>query len=92
MLLYGPLDAVFDVLRLRAPRVESNRCDRGADGGQFLRVRYRGNGPRQVVWDDDLDTYRWSTGPDAPQPLGKDPVRAAESIAWALGTSLAAPP
>lgn len=89
--IYGELDPLFDVLRTRAPRVESACCQRGDGGGLFLRVRYRGNGPRQVLWDLDLGTYRWGTGPDAPQPIGKDPERAAEAIVWALGTSLDAP-
>lgn len=86
---YGHLDPVFDAIRECAPEVTSARCSPGADGdGPYLRVSYRRGQPRRVVWDDDLVTYRWDSGPDAPQPLSADPLQAAETIVRSLGAPM----
>lgn len=88
-MMFGRVAPVLDVLRARAPEVESVGVDPGADGeGPFLRVRYRGGAPRRIVWDKDLDTYRWDSGPDAPQPLSADPLQAAETIVRSLGAPM----
>lgn len=89
MRFYGHLDPVFDAIRACAPEVTSARCNPGSDGGgQYLRVSYRSGEPRRVVWDDDLVTYRWDSGPDAPQPLSADPLQAAETIVRSLGAPM----
>jgi hypothetical protein len=89
MPIYGHLDPVFDAIRACAPEVESARCRPGADGGgPYLRVSYRRGESRTVVWDEDLVTYRWETGPDAPQPLSADPLQAAETIVRSLGAPM----
>ncbi|WP_433138725.1 hypothetical protein ACQPZ8_37475 [Actinomadura nitritigenes] len=88
-MIYGRLDPVFDALRACAPEVTSACCSPGADGGDpYLRVSYRNGDPRRVVWDDDLVTYRWDSGPDAPQPLSDDPLQAAETIVRSLGAPM----
>ncbi|TYK52606.1 hypothetical protein [Actinomadura decatromicini] len=89
---YGRLDPLYEAVRVRAPQVEAARVHRGittqAQGGEpllFIRVSYRTNGPRRVVWDDGLGVYRWDSGPNAGVQLGRDPEQAADRIAQALG-------
>lgn len=86
--IYGRLDPLYDAIRERAPQVDAARVYR-PDGSPslFLRVRYRQNKPRRIVWDDALGAYRWDDGPDDGAQLGRDVDQAADRIAWALGAT-----
>ncbi|TYK49520.1 hypothetical protein FXF68_17410 [Actinomadura decatromicini] len=88
--LYGRLDPLYEAVRGRAPKVDAACVHHTPEmeGGvgsvvptQYMRVHYRVNGPRRVMWDDVLGVYRWGSGPDAGLRLGCDADEAAERLA-----------
>ncbi|TYB46222.1 hypothetical protein [Actinomadura chibensis] len=96
---YGPLDPLYEAVRARAPQVEAARVHCGLtteaernEPMQYVRVSYRTNGPRRVVWDTSLGAYRWDSGPHSGVQLGPDADVAAVRIAHALGASFAPAP
>ncbi|WUI02123.1 hypothetical protein OHR68_10035 [Spirillospora sp. NBC_00431] len=87
---YGQLDPLYEAVQLHFPQVDAARVhlqDRDGLPPWFMRVSYRSDIPRRIVWDDGLGTYRWDSGPDAGAQLARDANRAAEQIAWALGAT-----
>ncbi|MUN42581.1 hypothetical protein [Actinomadura litoris] len=85
---YGPLDALRDILRLRAPHIAVT-CARTPEVpgklGLRLHVSYLDRPARRIAWDGDSETYVWADGPDSGAKLARDTEQAAERIAWALG-------
>ncbi|MFC4053101.1 hypothetical protein ACFOY4_25740 [Actinomadura syzygii] len=101
MQLYGQVDSLYDAVRARAPEVQAACVNPGhlstakGEGGtdsaeptRYLRVSYGSSGPRRIVWDANLETYRWDSGPDIGAQLGSDPGEAAARIARTLGAPL----
>ncbi|TDD88344.1 hypothetical protein [Actinomadura rubrisoli] len=96
---YGPMDALYAAVRRRIPQINA-RCEsvpqtswlEGAKAtGNHLHVSYQGE-KRRISWDDDAESYVWSTGPDTGGRLSVDVEQAAERIAWALGAPISADP
>ncbi|TDD65107.1 hypothetical protein [Actinomadura rubrisoli] len=92
---FGPLDALHAAIRRRAPQIAAT-CARTSDvSGEFglrLHVSYRDRPARRIRWDDDTETYVWTSGPDDGARLAADVEQAAERIAWALGAPISPNP
>ncbi|TYK46846.1 hypothetical protein [Actinomadura decatromicini] len=101
MQLYGQVDSLYEAVRARAPQVEAARVHPGplsaakgqggvesAEPTRYMRVSYGSSGPRRIIWDASLETYRWDSGPGIGARLGSDPSEAAARIARTLGAPL----
>lgn len=87
MTLFGPVGELCEELRVRVPGLETALVKPEGTLRSFLEVARPGIEPREIVWDERYDAYRWHTSPDAGGRLGADVAQVAESVAWALGLS-----